>query len=94
MSHSIGVSNSYYKPTEDELLNDYLRSIPFLTISDERRLQEQVNELSEKTRDNDYVVKAKLQEKEAQIEALTKKQEQFEQLIQSLIDSGQLKPNM
>jgi hypothetical protein len=38
------------------------------------------------------IVKAKLQEKEAQIEALTKKQEQFEQLIQSLIKSGQLKP--
>jgi hypothetical protein len=91
MSHSIGVSNSYYKPTEDELLNDYLRAIPFLTISDERRLQEQVNELSEKTKDNDHVVKARLQEKEEQIEALTKKQEQFEQLIQSLIDSGQLK---
>jgi hypothetical protein len=94
MSHSIGVSNSYYKPTEDELLNDYLRAVPFLTVSDEHRLQEQVNELSEKTKDNDYVVKARLQEKEEQIEALTKKQEQFEQLIQSLIDTGQLKPNI
>jgi hypothetical protein len=92
MSHSIGVSNSYYKPTEDELLNDYLRAIPFLTVSDERRLQKQVNELSEKTKDNDYAVKARLQEKDAQIEALTKKQEQFEHLIQSLIDSGQLQP--
>ena len=63
MSHSIGVSNSYYKPTEDELLNDYLQAVPFLTVSDEHRLQEQVNELSEKTKDNDYVVKARLQEK-------------------------------
>jgi integrase/recombinase XerD len=31
-------------------------------------------------------------EKDKQIESLTKKQEKFEQLIQSLIDSGQLKP--
>ena len=92
MSHSIGVSNSYYKPTEDELLNDYLKAIPFLTISDEHRLQEQVNELSEKTKDNDYVVKARLQEKDAQIEA-SKKQEQFQHLIQSLVDSGQLQPD-
>ena len=91
MAHSTGVSDSYYRPTEDELLNDYLKAIAFLTISDEHRLQEQVNDLSEKTKDNDYVVKAKLQEKEEQIEALTKKQEQFEQLLQSLIDSGQLK---
>jgi hypothetical protein len=92
MAHSTGVSDSYYRPTEDELLDDYLKAIPFLTISDEHRLQEQVNELSEKTKDNDYIVKAKLQEKEDQIEALTKKQEQFEKLLQSLIDSGQLKP--
>ena len=33
-------------------------------------------------------------EKDKQIEILAKKQEKFEQLIQSLIDSGQLKPNM
>jgi hypothetical protein len=32
------------------------------------------------------------QEKDKQIEALIKKQEQFEVLIQSLIDTGQLKP--
>jgi len=32
------------------------------------------------------------QEKEKQIETLIKKQEKFEVLIQSLIDSGQLKP--
>jgi integrase/recombinase XerD len=37
-------------------------------------------------------VEEKQQEKEKQIEVLIKKQEQFEQLIQSLIDSGQLKP--
>jgi integrase len=93
MAHSIGISDSYYRPTEDELLTDYLKAIPSLTISDERRLQDQVNELSENTRDNDYIVKAKLQEKDAQIESLTKKQEQFERLLQSLIDSGQIKPS-
>jgi len=37
-------------------------------------------------------IEDKLSEKDKQLEALTKKQEQFEQLIQSLIDSGQLKP--
>jgi hypothetical protein len=37
-------------------------------------------------------VEEKQQEKDKQIEVLIKKQEQFEELIQSLIDSGQLKP--
>ena len=36
-------------------------------------------------------IEAKLSEKEKQIETLIEKQRQFEQLIQSLIDSGQLK---
>ena len=34
------------------------------------------------------------QQSDKQIEALVKKQEQFEQLIQSLIDSGQLRPTI
>jgi restriction endonuclease S subunit len=38
-------------------------------------------------------VSLELQEKDKQIQALEKKQEQFEQLLQSLIDSGQFKPN-
>ena len=91
MGHSIGISDSYYRPTENELLDDYLKAIPFLTITDEHRLQEQVKELSEKTKDNDHIVRAKLQEKEEQINLLIRKQEKFEELIQSLIDSGQLK---
>ena len=47
-----------------------LKAVPFLTISDENRLQEQVNELSEKTKDNDHVVKAKLQEKDEELKNL------------------------
>ena len=33
MSHAIGVSNSYYKPTEKELLEEYLKAISVLTIN-------------------------------------------------------------
>jgi integrase len=39
-------------------------------------------------------VELKLSEKDKQIEELVRKQEQFEQLIQSLIDTGQLKPKV
>ncbi len=79
--------------TENDLLQDYLKCIDALTIQkDETKLQEQVKDLKEKSIDNDYVVKARLQEKDEQIQTLMKKQEKFEQLIQSLIDAGQLKP--
>jgi integrase len=87
MGHSIGISDSYYRPTENDLLQDYLKCIDALTIQkDETKLQEQVKDLKEKSIDNDYVVKARLQEKDEQIQTLMKKQEKFEQLIQSLID--------
>ena len=32
MGHSVGISDSYYRATENELLDDYLKAIPALTI--------------------------------------------------------------
>ena len=93
MNHSCGISDNYYRITPHGLLEDYLKAADLLTInSDKLILQKQVLELKEKSKDSEYIIKAKLQEKENQIDALIKKQEQFEVLIQSLIDSGQLKP--
>jgi hypothetical protein len=95
LNHSTGISDSYYRITPSELLEDYLKAVDYLTInSDKLILQKQVTELKEKSKDSEYIIKAKLQEKENKIDALIKKQEQFEILIQSLIDSGQLKPTI
>jgi hypothetical protein len=33
MGHNIGISASYYKPTESDILEDYLRAVDLLTIS-------------------------------------------------------------
>ena len=60
MGHDIGISASYYKPTEREVLEDYLKAIPLLTINGENLvLQKQIQELAEKTKDNDYLLRAK-----------------------------------
>src|SRR5262245_33930296 len=32
MGHSIGISDSYYRATESELLDDYSKAVPALTI--------------------------------------------------------------
>jgi len=37
MGHSTGISDSYYRPNENTLLEDYLKAIPDLTISKEYR---------------------------------------------------------
>ena len=65
MGHDIGISSSYYKPTEREVLDDYVKAIPLLTIyGNTSILQKQVEELAERTNSNDYLLKAKLQEKD------------------------------
>jgi integrase len=38
MNHSVGISNSYYRATENDLLEDYLKVVDFLTISKESKL--------------------------------------------------------
>jgi integrase len=71
MGHDIGLSGSYYKPKEREVLEDYLKATDLLTINaDKIVLQKQVTELKEKTRDNEYIIKAKLQEKDNDIAEL------------------------
>jgi hypothetical protein len=54
MGHSIGVSDSYYRITERELLNEYIKAVDLLTINENSILKRQVVEL----RDNkDEIVK-------------------------------------
>ena len=48
MGHNIGVSASYYKPKEHEVLEDYLKAADHLTISGSRKLEREVSELTEK----------------------------------------------
>ena len=43
--HSVGISDSYYRPTGKELLDDYLNAVPLLTLSaaEEIRRESQVS---------------------------------------------------
>jgi len=95
MNHSVGISDSYYRATEQELLQDYLHAIVYLSINgDETKLTKEIEELREKSKENEYIIRGKLEEKDKQIEELMKRQEKTNSLIQSLIDSGQLRPEV
>jgi hypothetical protein len=64
MGNDIGLSGSYYKPKEKDVLEDYLKAVDVLTINAGKTLlQKQVSELKEKAKDGEYI-RAKLQEKE------------------------------
>lgn len=80
----IGHSGStYYRKKDSERAEIFRKIETYLTFLDFAKLEAKGAD-----------VETKLQYKDKQIEALIKKQEHFEQLIQSLIDSGQLKPNI
>jgi integrase len=51
LGHKIGLTGAYYKPTEREMLNEYLKAVDLLTINEENRLKRQVENLQiEKSR--------------------------------------------
>jgi hypothetical protein len=92
MNHSVGISDSYYRATEQELLEDYFHAIEYLSINgNETKLTKEIEELKEKSKENEYVIRGKLEERDKQIQVLIKKQEKTDLLIQSLIDAGHLK---
>jgi len=84
MGHSTGISDAYYRPSETELLDDYLKAMDSLTIDDARRLKIEVESLK--------IDISELEQKNKRIEELERKQRQFETAFQSLIDSGMVKP--
>jgi len=45
MGHSIGISDSYYKITEEELLTEYLKALDYLTFNNESQLQIKVSKM-------------------------------------------------
>jgi len=56
---------------KEKLWKDYLKAAELLTINgDKVVLQKQVTELKEKTKDNEYIIRAKLQEKDSEVQNL------------------------
>jgi hypothetical protein len=60
LGHDIGISASYYEPTEPEVLADYIRSVDLLTIqNDGLKLEKEINELKKKNMDDEHTVNGK-----------------------------------
>jgi hypothetical protein len=75
MGHSTGISDSYYRPTQNELLDDYLKAVPFLTITNEAALKTQLE-----------VLQANVITKEALESALREKTGIIDMLKETLAD--------
>lgn len=90
MGHSIGISDSYYRATEGELLEDYLKAVSVLTISNENRIQTQMDNVVEESRKNDSNVRSLLFEKEKAIAMLMEKDSLNTDAISNLSDKIQI----
>ncbi len=87
MNHSCGISDNYYRITEAELLEDYLKALDLLTInSDKLILQKQVLKLKEKSKEENYIIKGKLSEKEKEIQLLAQRDTMNTDAIATLSD--------
>jgi hypothetical protein len=89
MNHSTGISDSYYRATEQELLEDYVKAADMLSIDNNKlSLQKQVVELTEKSREENYVIRGKLSEKDKEIrsmkEELTSMRSQMDDVLEVL----------
>lgn len=45
LGHRVGLEDSYYRPSEDEMLVEYLKAVELLTISNEKQLKHEVEKL-------------------------------------------------
>jgi hypothetical protein len=86
MGHSIGISDSYYRITEDELLEDYLKAVPTLTISNEYRIQNDIERMTQQSKDSVTNIELQLHEKEKAIAMLTENDFVNKEAIASLSD--------
>jgi integrase len=86
MNHSIGISDSYYRATENELLDDYLKVREYLILDSEEQLRNQVNKLESHV-SNINAVEFQLQVKSNEIECMKQKYEQMNSTIQNILSA-------
>jgi integrase len=78
MGHDTGLEKSYYKPSEKELLDDYLKVVDILTVNKQIKLESKVNELAEK---QDEIELMKLKH-EKEMQAMDQKLDKVISMIQ------------
>ena len=87
MGHDIGISESYYRPQEREVLADYLRAVDMLSINDNAmKLQKKVSEMEQKAKEDSYLILEKLYDREREINLLRQRDEMNTDAISALSD--------
>ncbi len=78
MGHRVGLDPNYYRPIEQELLADYLRAVPVLTINSDQNIENLKEQREQLERLQD--------EKDRQIEELRREQQKTREMFTSAMD--------
>jgi integrase len=90
MGHSIGYDDNYFKPSENDILEEYLTAVDWLTINEENRLKKQVNKLTKK-QDEIEVMKERY---EQEIKGIREQMNHIMLMIQQNPTLAQVKPEV
>ncbi len=80
LGHSVGLDDRYYRPTPNDLLEEFLKAVDLLTINEENRLRKKV-EVLKAERDEIEMLKGRVQQKDDRVSVLEK---QMQSLISAL----------
>lgn len=70
MGHNVGLADNYYRPAENELLNDYLKAVPDVTILEQAKAPS-LEKLSELEKEN-TAIREEVRQIKAQVKLLAK----------------------
>jgi hypothetical protein len=85
MGHSVGLSDSYYRATERDLLEDYLKAVTeSLTINNEIKLQIRISDLTADSKMNLSKLKSDLYTKDQEMTILTQQGASYSDAIAAL----------
>ncbi|MFL6398225.1 MAG: hypothetical protein ACJ72J_01415 [Nitrososphaeraceae archaeon] len=90
MGHSIGYDDNYFKPSENDVLEEYLTAVDWLTINEENRLKKKVKELTKK-QDEIEIMKERHQQ---EINDIREKMNHIMSMIQQNPMLAQVKPTI
>jgi integrase len=86
LGHRTGLDDNYFRPQPEEVLDEYLKAVNLLTINDENRLRTQVEELSAKTKDDDFIIKTRLEGKDKEVQRLKDEMTLMQQTQKEVLD--------
>lgn len=87
MGHSVGISDSYYRATENDLLDDYMKVVvDYLIISNEHKLKKEIGLVMEQSKSNYGNLKSELADREHDIRVLQQKDFSNSDAIAALAD--------